>query len=319
MKTLTPWMAAAALIGTLSLTACGGGGGDSGPQTGSLSIAVTDTPLDTNVTQVNIKFRGLRLKPKSGPAFDIDFGEGNEKTIDLLQLQGTNSADLIVDELVPAGEYNWVWLLVHAEKDVWDSTVQIDGSDLHPLYVPSSSQTGLKLVSGFVVPVGGDVDFIIDWNLANAVHAPSGQDPNYFIRPALRITNRAEVGTIMGAVDAGKIDENNPDNCEGGNRVYLFKKPDGADTLEDDMDELLDDGRADVLTTALVTYDVNDNAWKFVIGFVSPGNYTVAFTCSSLADDSMLDDYPDNAVSNFDFASRADLTVETGTTTDVTL
>ena len=318
MNTLTPWMAAIAMVGTLSLTACGGGG-DSGPQTGSLSIAVTDTPLDTNVTEVNIRFWGLRLKPKGGPAFDIDFGAGNEKTIDLLQLQGTNSADLIVDELVPAGEYNWVWLLVHAEKDVWDSTVQIDGSALFPLYVPSGSQTGLKLVSGFVVPVGGDVDFVIDWNLANAVHAPSGQDPNYFIRPALRITNRAEVGTIMGTVDSTRIDENDPDNCEGGNRVYLFAKPDAADTLEDDMDELVDDGRADVLTTAMVTYDVNDDAWEFVIGFVSPGNYTVAFTCSSSKDDSMLDDYPDNAVSNFDFASRADVPVETGTTTDVAL
>ncbi len=200
-----------------------------------------------------------------------------------------------------------------------DSWVEISDSDVFPLYVPSGSQTGLKLVSGFVVPVGGDVDFVIDWNLANAVHAPSGQDQNYLIRPALRITNRAEVGTIMGIVDSTRIDENNSANCEGGNRVYLFEKPDGADTLEDDMDALVDDGRADVLTTAMVTYDVNDDAWKFVIGFVSPGNYTVAFTCSSSKDDSMRDDYPDNADSNFDFASRADVTVETGTTTDVTL
>ena len=224
MNTLTPWMAAIAFVGALSLTACGGGGGDSSPQTGSLSIAVTDTPIDTNVTEVNIEFRGLRLKPKSGPAFDIDFGTGNEKTIDLLQLQGTASADLIVNETVPAGEYNWVWLLVNAEKDVMDSWVEIDDSAVFPLYVPSGSQTGLKLVSGFVVPVGGDVDFIIDWNLANAVHAPPGQDPNYLVRPALRITNRAEVGTLTGTVDSNRIDENDPTRCEGGNRVYRRKE-----------------------------------------------------------------------------------------------
>lgn len=321
MNTLTPWMAAITFVGALSLTACGGGGGsgDSSPQTGSLSIAVTDTPIDTNVTEVNIEFRGLRLKPKSGPAFDIDFGTGNEKTIDLLQLQGTASADLIVNETVPAGEYNWVWLLVNAEKDVMDSWVEIDDSAVFPLYVPSGSQTGLKLVSGFVVPVGGDVDFIIDWNLANAVHAPPGQDPNYLVRPALRITNRAEVGTLTGTVDSTRIDENDPTHCEGGNRVYLFKKPAAEETLIDDMDEEIADGRADVLTTAQVTYDVDDDAWKFVIGFVSPGDYTVAFTCSSSVDDPMLDDYPDNAVSGFDFASRTDATVETGTTTDVAL
>lgn len=311
-------IAVVATIGSLSLSACGGGGGDNAPQTGSLSIAVTDTPLDTNVTEVNIKFWGLRLKPKDGPPFVIDFGAGNEKTIDLLQLQGTNSADLIVNETVPAGDYNWVWLLVHAEKNVMDSWVEIDESNVFPLYVPSGSQTGLKLVSGFTVPVGGDVDFIIDWNLANAVHAPPGQDPNYAIRPALRITNRAEVGTIAGTVDAGKIDENDP-ACGDGNRVYLFARPSGSDTSIDDMDEEATDGRADVLTTAAVEYDVNDDAWEFVIGFVSPGEYTVAFTCSSSKDDPTIDDYPDNQASGFDFSSRDDVIVEQGTTKNVSL
>ncbi len=307
-----------AILAGLVLSACGGGGGGSSP-TGSLSLAITDTPLDGNVTEVNVEFWGLRLKPKNGPAFVIDFGAGNEKLIDLLQLQGTNSADLIVDETVPAGDYNWVWLLVNARKDTMDSFVEIDGSAVYPLYIPSAEQTGLKLVSGFTVPAGGDVDFIIDWNLANAVHAPPGQDPNYFIRPALRITNRALVGTIEGTVPAGLIDENNPASCSGGNRVYLFEKPAGSETLLDDMDEEVADGRAEVVTTAAVEYDVNSDEWRFVIGFVSPGDYTVAFTCSSTSDDSMIDDFPDNAVSGFDFAARDDVSVEVGTTTPAVL
>ena len=155
-------------------------------------------------------------------------------------------------------------------------------------------------MSGFTVPVGGDADFVIDWHLAKAVHAPKGQSPNYQLRPALRITDRAETGKITGTVDPALIDENAVAACAGGNSVYLFSRPDGA-VAEDDLDELADDGRAPVLTTARVTYDAETDRWRFSIGFVA------------------LDDYPDIPGSEFDFESRTDLTVHVGETTSIEL
>jgi len=298
---------------------CGGGGGNGGTGTGQLSVAVTDTPIDTNITEVNVQFTGIEVKPADGPSIVFDFGVGNEKTIDLLQLQGDASADLIVGEEVPAGPYNWLRLLVNAEPDVMDSYVEIDDSAVMPLYIPSGSQSGLKLVSGFTVPVGGDADFVIDWHLAEAIHAPSGQEPNYKLRPALRITDRAETGKITGTVDPSRIDENAADDCAGGNSVYLFAKPDAAAVAEDDIDELVDDGRAEVLTTARVAYDSEADEWGFVIGFVAPGDFTAAFSCSAAADDAAVDDYPDVPGSEFDFESRTDLTVRSGETTDIEL
>ena len=300
----------ALLAMTLSvLTACGGGGGD-GPQTGQLSIAVTDTPIDAGITKVNVVFTGVEVKPENGPSIRFDFAPDDERTIDLLQLQGEASAYLIVDEEVPAGRYLWARLHVKAEKDVHDSTVEYEGGEVYPLYVPRGAQSGLKLVSGFVVPAGGDADFVIDWNLARAVGAPPGQDPNRFLRPALKITDRAESGVIRGTVPGGLIDSNNPATCAGGNRVYLFARPDEGEKAIDDMDELVDDGRAEVEATAGVSYSADRDAWEWVFGFVAPGPYTVAFTCSSTADDAMVDDYPEVVDSEFDFAAREDVTAE---------
>jgi hypothetical protein len=297
-------LAAATLLG---LGACGGG--DNGPDTGQLSVAVTDAPIDMGITRVVIEFRGIELKPESGPPVLFDFGEGNERVIDLLQLQGTASADLIVDETVPAGRYLWSRLLVNAEKDLYDSYIEKHGSEMYPLYVPSGAKPGLKLISDFVVPAGGSADFVIDWNLAQAIHQPSGQDNNHYLRPALKIVDRAESGVIRGTVDPALIDENAPDDCAGGNRVYLFAKPDDGETPIDDLDMETDDARAEILTTAAVDYRAEDNTWAWEFGFVAPGNYTVAFTCSARADDPGLDEYPDDPESAFGFASRADVEV----------
>ena len=326
MATLSPRRAAPAgrlpvLLTLLSLGACGGGG--DGPQTGQVSIAVTDAPIDQGIDKVSVEFTGLELKPESGPPIVFDFGPDNERNIDLLQLQGEGSAYLIIDEAVPAGRYPWVRLLVNARKDDYDSYIEKNGGR-YPLYIPSGAERGLQLVSGFVVPAGGSADFVIDWNLAQSIHLPDGQGLNHYLRPALRIADRAESGVIRGTVASDLIDENNPITCSGGNRAYLFARPDdGSETPIDDLD-MRDDDRAEVLTTAKVEYDVDRDAWEFVFGFVAPGRYTVAFTCSSMADEPAVDDYPaptDAGLPESDFAfhSRTDVTVEEATDAEITL
>jgi len=323
-----------ALLATVAVGGCGGG--DNGPQFGSLSVGVTDTPIDADISAVVVEFTGVEIKPAEGPSEFIPIDPADPdaedcdgtpcKRIDLLQLQGEASADLVVDEIVPAGRYNWMRLAVNAQKDIEDSYVEFEGGGTAPLYIPSGSESGLKLVSGFVVPVGGDADFIIDWDLAKAVHAPDGQDPNWYLRPALRITDRTETWTIFGHVDPALLAESDDAMtpvCDGGDRAYLFAKP-ADDLLEpadyiDDMDMEVDDGRAEVLTTAAVTWDGLADYAEFVIGFVPPGDYAVAFTCDSTSDDAAVDDYPDVPGSNFDFRSTALVTVESGMDADVTL
>ena len=60
-----------ALAGLLS--ACGGGsGGNDVAEVGSLTLALTDAPVD-EVFAVNLQISGVSIKPQSGPAIDYEF------------------------------------------------------------------------------------------------------------------------------------------------------------------------------------------------------------------------------------------------------
>jgi len=308
----------------LTLAACGGGGGDSST-TGTVSVAITDTPADDGIAVANIQFAGIQVQEAGGELHTFDYDP--PRNIDLAALQDGLSEDLLRDMPLPGGRYTWIRLLVNAEENVADSYVMFESGEEYPLHIPSADMSGLKLVRPFELPVNGEADFIIDWDLAMAIHCPPGQMegdvPLCFLHPALRLLDRAESGSIWGTVDETLvyIDETDAERCapDGGNRAYLFVKPVDAATLVDDIDLLVDDGRAEVLATAEVRYDLVDLKYRFKFGFVAPGDYTVAFSCSATADDPGEDDYPDVAGSVFDFEAEADLTVVESTRTDVNL
>jgi hypothetical protein len=54
---------------------CSGGGDDSG--TGTLSVGITDAPVDF-ASSVVVTFSGVELKPHGGEAFSIDFCRGQD-------------------------------------------------------------------------------------------------------------------------------------------------------------------------------------------------------------------------------------------------
>lgn len=322
---LTKTLYRALACGVLAtVAACGGGGGDSAA-TGTVSVAITDTPADEGIAVANIQFAGLQVQTAGGEVRTFNYDP--PRNIDLAALQDGLSEDLLRDTALPAGRYTWIRLMVNAEENVSDSYVMFESGEEYPLYIPSSDMSGLKLVTPFDLPVNGEADFIIDWDLAMAIHCPpaqlEGETPLCFLHPALRILDRAEAGSIWGTVDESLvfIDETDAERCapDGGNRVYLFTRPVDAPALIDDIDVLADDGRADVLATAEVRLDLVDLRYRFKFGFVAPGDYTVAFSCSATADDPGEDDYPEVEGSLFDFETRADVTVVDSTRTDVDL
>ena len=69
--------------------------------------------------------------------------------------------------------------------------------------VPSGSQTGLKLVRGFTLLAGGSADFTIDFDLRKSVVDPKGGQGMH-LKPALRLIDNAQSGTITGTV-AGEL------------------------------------------------------------------------------------------------------------------
>jgi len=294
-----------------SLIGCGSSGSNSssgGSSTGELNISVTDGPVD-NASSVIVEFTGVTIQPASGVRLDFDFWECSEtnipcvvdtdctgstnvcivtpRQIDLLALNGGGSDTILDGVTVPSGHYSWIRLKVNTVCDTMDSYIEIpnDINSPYSLWVPSGSQTGLKLVQGFDVPAGGISSFTIDFDLRKSVNNPEGRGQgncpdDYKLKPALRLVDNTDVGSISGTVSSGLIADA---SCSGGNVVYVFED---HGITPDDVDEIY----PDPVTSAMVNLDIGTQEYVYKAAFLSSGNYTIAFTCQAGNDDSEVDE-----------------------------
>jgi hypothetical protein len=262
---------------SLLVTGCGGGATEVATDaTGIVSIDITDAAVD-DVKEVWVEFNQISLKHSGGEEIVRTFEPA--KSINLLELQNGKTEALLSNTSVPVGEYNWMRIGVNAELDnVFDSYVLTNTDNQIELFVPSGSQTGLKLQSGFTVTQNMSTNLVIDWDLRKALHEPLGQ-PGMHLRPALRVTDMAVYGTLAGSVDA---DLTTADGCGDdaavGNAVYIYVG---------EVTEPADIRGAD--TDPLVTASVGDDL-VYSVTFLSEGEYTAAFTCQAELDDSEAED-----------------------------
>jgi hypothetical protein len=141
----------------------------------------------------------------------------------------------------------------------------MDGG-IHNLYIPSGAETGLKLVSGFTVPVNGSANFTAEWDLGKSITAPPGLDPDVKMKPVIRLVNNVEVGTLTGTVHDDLANEN---VCDAPS-VHVFDV-----TVQPNAD--------DSIATATVEQQENGNGsmtWNYTVGFLLAGDYKAAFTCN---------------------------------------
>lgn len=271
---------AGAIVGAAMLGACGGD--DNNGNTTRLKLAVADAPVD-GAQAVVVVFDGVELRG-SGDGDPVLIEFDTPKAIDLLNDSGTASA-VLFDQPIPSGTYTQIRLLVAADGDPTDSYIDLADGSRQGLRVPSGSQTGLKLVSGFEAPAGGIANFTIDFDLRKAVTCPPGQNGVCLLRPALRLVDNDAVGNIQGIVSASLV----PENCTPG--VYLY-----SGTVADPVDN--DSTATNLATQPLaskvpVVTDQSEGGYYYQLTFLPPGNYTVAFTCDAAIDDP---DQPDTSV-----------------------
>ncbi|GAA4359432.1 DUF4382 domain-containing protein [Kangiella marina] len=275
---------------TLALVACK----SNDPEEGKLAVAVTDAPVD-GAEAVVVQFTGIEIQGVGGrQSFDF----ATPKTIDLLELTGDESLELLPATDLVAGEYQWMRLKVNAERGVTDSYIDINGAR-YSLFVPSGNQSGLKLNRPFVIAAGGLTDFTIDFDLRKSVHEPQNDAEDYYLRPTLRIVDNAEVGHINGMIDPNLI---NAEGCTDSSAVYLFA---GADAEVDDVDA----NEPEPITTGLVDVN-NDGDYVYEIGFVLAGDYTLGFTCEAANDDPETDDVINFTTQNVTVAADGTVTVD---------
>lgn len=284
---------------SLILTSCRGGDSSSVSSSGTVSVSVTDAAVD-NVKQVFVQFTGVTVKSEnsnphtlalsgdSQTCLDLVNGIGPTPTtegdvtvrcIELKELQGTQSASLLDGIILSAGGYNWIRLDVDAQKGVMDSIVVENSGNLESLYIPSGSQSGLKLNSHFSVQAGGSHDFVIDFDLRKSVNNPQGF-ADYRLKPSLRMIDRALTGNITGTVDSTLL---SAEGCTSdidtgaGFAVYVYEGSAGTVTGEEGSENA-------PLTSAGIIWNADESSWNYTLGYLMPGNYTVAFTCQSAED-----------------------------------
>ena len=257
------------LAATLGVAACGGGGSGgmmapmSQPQ---MKLSVADAPPADNATHVIVVFTGVELTGNSGSPVTITFSA--PKSIDLMTQSGTASA-VLFDQPIPSGSYGQIRLMVTADGSANNSYIDFADGSRFGLIVPSGSETGFKLVSGFTVPSTGVVDYTIDFDLRKAITCPPGQAPACILKPVERLVDNTSVGNIQ-----GKITSTLPTGCKPG--VYLYS---GAVTKPEDMNSNLADPNQPLASKLPVATSTPPYYYQFT--FLPPGTYTVAFTCEA--------------------------------------
>lgn len=259
----------------LALAACGGGGD---PATGTLNVAVTDAPVD-DATAVVVEFNGVAIKRAGADEEVITFAP---RTIDLLALQGGGTADLLEGTTVTAGQYEWMRLLVNATGNDLASYLQKADSTQVPLRVPSGSQSGLKLVSGFTVPAGGTASFTIDFDLRKSITLPASDGSPYFLKPALRVVDNTQVGTVTGTVGSTFLQDASCPTTGAVNVVYVYA---GAAVTPDDIG-----GTGTQPLTGATVASISGGAPTYTAAFLPAGSYTLAFTCQGGSDNPEAND-----------------------------
>ncbi len=283
-----------------SLAGCGGGGGAGG--VGQLKVAVADAPVD-GATAVVVKFTGIEVKPRSGAA--IQFTLPSPQSINLLQTASGQAALLLGNVSVPAGDYEYIRLAVVSDRNTTDSYIDLADGSRAPLFVPSGSESGLKLNGGLSVPEGGLRSVVVDFDLRHSIVKPTGQT-SYTLKPVLRLLDADQLGLIKGSIASAKVTAagcTGDVNTGAGNAVYVYS---GNNVVPDDVGG----SGANPIASATAKLDTTTGNYSYTVAYLIPGSYTAAFTCQAKGDNPEAND-------STVFVAPTNLTVTAGNTSTV--
>lgn len=293
-----------AVLGAL-LAACGTGtdSGDKGsaldaspPQTpvkvthsaglssnSSFSLRLTDAPID-NLRRVVVQFTGVELKLKSGGW--VKFALDTPQSIDLLQLQGGNTADLLTNVPAPVADYSEIRLFTGSGGLV--NFVEQRGGGIQPLQIPGGSGAGMSLRENFMITSTQTASFIIDFDLRQSVRSP-GKSGKFQFKAVMRLVAVSGVGGFRGEVDPLRL-ANPPSDCSDNmidsfNAAYVFK---GHDVTPSGINQLKPN--VEPVSTTGIKFDKASGKHLYEAAFLPAGNYTVAVTCNADLDNLEADD-----------------------------
>ncbi|MEE8057249.1 MAG: DUF4382 domain-containing protein [Pseudomonadales bacterium] len=287
-----------------ALSACGGssgganfiigGGANVSDETGTVSIGLSDAPVD-ELKEVVIEIDKITLRKTGEDDVEIDRFTSTDLSIvdvdtfqiDLLQYRGNKQAIVIDNLVVTAGKYSDLILSILDEDSNKSYVVELDDTQVE-IKVPSDT---LQL-GGFTVDADGVQTFTIEFDLRQALAYRTGPEV-YNLKPrGIRIEDNATAATLLGTVESSLFDTGSP--CDSktdpnvGNVVYLYA---GHDL---DVTKLIDvydpevaippDESIEPFASTSVVAGATEGTYDF--GFVLAGDYTLVLSCDAEGDDS---------------------------------
>lgn len=185
----------------------GGGGGSSSVGTGTLSVGLTDATTDL-YQAIYVTIDEVQVHKADTEEDDWEVVATPEETFNLLELVNGVIEHLGLTDL-EAGEYTQMRLILGAEPDEGENILYQqhtfanylidDAGIVHELKVPSGFNSGIKLVSGFVIYTGGTTELLLDFDAARSV-VIAGSSGQYILKPTIKVIDLGEASTIMGTV-----------------------------------------------------------------------------------------------------------------------
>lgn len=175
-------------VSAVMLAACGGGG--SSASTGTLRLAMTDSP-GCGYDHVYVTVNKIRIH-QSSSATDTANGwreitVPSPRKVDLLSL--TNGALQELGELpLPAGRYEQVRLVLSGDA-LANSLVLSGTSNEIELRTPSAQQSGYKLQAHFDVTGNQVADMVLDFDACKSI-VRAGNSGNFNLKPVVAMTKR---------------------------------------------------------------------------------------------------------------------------------
>lgn len=263
--------------------ACGGGGG--GSSSGTLSISLTDAPVDS-AEAVVIFVTGATIQAGDGTRTTVAVNDPltNKpgRSIDLLKLTGSKSVLLFTD-VMTAQDYSWIRLDVDLSPQ--KSYIQIAGNQ-YALTCNSCLQNGIKVNRSFTVSADATQAFVLDFDLRKSITDPQSNN-TYKLRPTIRMVAANAAGNISGSVDGTLISQlGGVTGCS----VYVYQ----GQVTPDDI-YLPDTGSVPTthinpVTVANVSLDTTTMTYSYDAAYLPAGTYTVSLTCEAENDNTPLDD-----------------------------
>jgi hypothetical protein len=163
-----------------------------------MTVEMTDAPIDS-AAQVNVFVERIEVNNADDSTGWITVAEP-QQSYNLLDYTNGEVAVLGGTDL-EAGTYPQIRMILGEGNNL--VVYNDDGStSTYDLFVPSGTQSGLKINVNAVIEEGIEYTMLLDFDASRSVKK-AGNNPNrpYILRPTVKAVNKAITGSIAGTVD----------------------------------------------------------------------------------------------------------------------